>query len=85
MKRVKWPNGEVEVIPEHGENFEFWDFGVHYKIEKFSVKPDLISGACEAEWLSELHTNRGVMLTGATSNYKEAVAQMERDIEHYRV
>lgn len=39
MKRVDWATGEVEMIPDDGEHYEFWDLGMHFKIEKFSVKP----------------------------------------------
>lgn len=84
MKRVDWATGEVEMIPDEGERYEFWDLGMLFRIEKFSVKPQWWLGTTEYEWLSKLHTNHGVMLTGASKDRQEVIAQMMRDIENYK-
>lgn len=84
MRKVDWPSGEIEMIPEAGEHYEFWDFGVHHKIEKFTVSSNYWRGTGRLDWQSELHTNRGVLLTGISEDRGVIVEQMMRDVEHYR-
>ena len=82
MKRVKWPSGAIDAIPEDGELFIVDDgIGTRCKVEKFAVDGRYWKGTGKYEWRCVLHTSQGVLLSGVSEDYQAIVELMERDIE----